>query len=105
MTEQKRAYMRQWRLQNRGRLREYNRLYKQTGRGRESQRLSAMRHRRRYPEKMRAHNAVRNAIETGRLVRQPCEVCGTVPAEAHHDDYGKPLDVRWLCKIHHEEVE
>ena len=44
-----------------------------------------------------------NAIRAGRLVRQPCEVCGALKVEAHHDDYNKPLDVRWLCRKHHLE--
>lgn len=55
-----------------------------------------------YPEKRRARHMVSNAIRDGRLIRKPCEVCGHLKAEAHHDDYSKPLDVRWLCKDHHE---
>ena len=54
----------------------------------------------RNPEKRSAQVAVSNAIRDGRLERQPCEVCGE-KAQAHHDDYSKPLDVRWLCPIHH----
>ena len=34
---------------------------------------------------------------------QPCEVCGE-SAQRHHDDYSKPLEVRWLCTRHHGEV-
>ena len=50
-----------------------------------------------------AHNAVANALREGRLVRQPCEVCGRAEAvQAHHDDYSKPLDVHWLCMDHHK---
>ena len=45
----------------------------------------------------------RRAIEAGRLTRQPCEICGKIEVEAHHDDYYKPLDIRWLCKFHHNE--
>lgn len=56
------------------------------------------------PQTRRAHSAVSNAIRDGRLVKQPCEVCGTlVNIHAHHDDYSKPLDVRWLCAKHHAE--
>lgn len=44
---------------------------------------------------------VYKAIKRGDLVRQPCEVCGFPQAQAHHDDYSKPLDVRWLCPKHH----
>src|ERR1700681_4210592 len=34
---------------------------------------------------------------------QPCEICEAFPTEAHHDNYDKPLEVRWLCKVHHNE--
>jgi hypothetical protein len=37
----------------------------------------------------------------GELPDQPCEACGATPAEMHHDDYSRPLDVRWLCRPHH----
>ena len=43
------------------------------------------------------------AIKTGKIVPRPCEVCGAAKAQAHHDDYNKPLEVRWLCREHHEE--
>lgn len=43
-------------------------------------------------------------MATRQLERKPCEVCGETKVEAHHDDYLKPLDVRWLCKRHHAEV-
>jgi hypothetical protein len=54
------------------------------------------------PVKHGARMQVRDALRAGTLVRQPCEVCGTkANIEAHHDDYAKPLDVRWLCRKHH----
>lgn len=56
-------------------------------------------------KKASASSRARQAVERGVLVRGPCEVCGsTERIEGHHDDYDKPLAVRWLCKKHHEEV-
>jgi len=56
------------------------------------------------PAKYKAHYLVGNAIRDGRLVRQPCRVCGDPKAQAHHHDYSKPLDVEWLCRKHHLEA-
>lgn len=69
----------------------------------DARREIAERYVRRYPEKYAAHVAVSNAVRDGILVKQPCEVCGRAEVEAHHDDYSKPLTVRWLCKEHHME--
>lgn len=55
------------------------------------------------PEKIAARYAVSNAIRDGRLVKQPCEVCGKENAHGHHEDYSKPLEVNWLCHTHHME--
>lgn len=49
----------------------------------------------------RVHCIVQRAIKKGILIRKPCEVCGFAKADAHHDDYNKPLNVRWLCRKHH----
>lgn len=51
----------------------------------------------------RARQMTGNAIRDGRLVRGSCEVCGDKNSQAHHDDYSRPLDVRWLCESHHKE--
>lgn len=31
----------------------------------------------------------------------PCEVCGDVNSQGHHEDYSRPLEVMWLCQKHH----
>lgn len=57
-----------------------------------------------------AHNLVETALAQGILSRpEGCEECGTTKKfkdgrsgiQAHHDDYNKPLTVRWLCQACH----
>jgi len=55
-------------------------------------------------EKRSAHHVVSNAVRDGMLTRGPCEICGTnIGVQAHHEDYSRPLDVVWLCHVHHGE--
>lgn len=56
------------------------------------------------PEKKSARLALRYAVSKGIIKRKPCEVCGNVKSEAHHDDYSKPLDVMWVCRKHHADI-
>lgn len=55
------------------------------------------------PLKVAAHEATTKAIIDGDIEVAPCEVCGEEKAEAHHDDYSKQLDVRFLCSQHHND--
>lgn len=40
----------------------------------------------------------------GKLNPEPCEACGDPNSQKHHDDYSKPLQVRWLCRPCHLEL-
>lgn len=53
-----------------------------------------------YPERYQARRKAR------KLPMQPCEKCGsTTKVHRHHDDYSKPLEVRWLCHEHHKQAD
>lgn len=82
----------------------YDRNRNATAKRRKSQVERSLRHNAVHPERKKARQAVNHAIQAGRLERQPCEVCGNPKAQGHHDDYSKPLQVRWLCHVHHREV-
>ena len=53
-------------------------------------------------KKKAAHMKVYLAVKTGKIKKYLCEKCGK-KGMAHHDDYSKPLDVQWLCSLHHYE--
>lgn len=58
------------------------------------------------PIKGQAHNRASRAAQKGIIHRpQACEQCGSsrFKLHAHHDDYLKQLNVRWLCPgCHHQ---
>lgn len=58
---------------------------------------------RKSPAKKRVQVLTAAAIKRGRLVRpETCSQCGIAgKAHAHHDNYRKPYDVRWLCQPCH----
>lgn len=37
----------------------------------------------------------------GKLVKCPCENCGSPRSQMHHENYNNPLDVVWLCRPCH----
>ncbi len=54
-------------------------------------------------ERVLARAIVKNRLRNGTMHRGPCEVCSEPEGQAHHDDYARPVDVRWLCPLHHRE--
>ncbi len=81
---------------------EYYREYDRVRGGRQTREYLSI-YRAKFKRKYRAHNMVNNAIRDGKLFSEPCETCGDGKAHAHHDDYARPLNVRWLCAAHHKE--
>lgn len=77
--------------------------YRRTQSGRTSEATSCANWRFNNPKKRRVHTMTRKAIKSGRIVKQCCEVCGKNYVHAHHDDYDKPFEVRFLCPSHHRE--
>ena len=79
--------------------------YVQTEAGKEARRKAGAAYQKRYPMKYAAHVITANAIRDGKLTKaKKCSVCdSSKKIEGHHDDYTKPLEVRWLCEKCHKE--
>jgi hypothetical protein len=59
----------------------------------------------RYRKMKRAKAIVAKARRMGKLTPKPCEICGNPDTQAHHEDYTKPLEVKWLCLHHHRRAD
>jgi hypothetical protein len=57
------------------------------------------------PKKYKAHTMISNALRAGKIKKpDSCQECDSSFAiEGHHDDYSKPLEVRWLCASCHKQ--
>lgn len=79
-------------------VREYDRT-----RGNRQPKSYVKEYRKKFPKKYAAHLLVNNRLRDGKLEKKCCEICGSEKSVAHHDDYDKPLEVRWLCQGHHKQ--
>ena len=78
--------------------------YLSTEAGKKSKQKAVQKYKEKNPKKRAAHVITGNAIRDWKLVKGLCEVCGTDEnIVAHHSDYDRPLDVTWLCAMHHTE--
>lgn len=110
------AYGKRYRELNADKIRESKRLYSHTEKSKEYKkkwnkenvertRARYLRYKESHLEEVKARSTLYNLIAHGKNdIRKPCEVCGEIKVEAHHDDYSKPLEVKWLCIKHHKEL-
>ena len=78
-----------------------NRRYRATKYGKIAAAQYAASHRERNPLKAKARAILNHAIRDGNVTSQPCIICLNPRTEAHHYDYSKPLQVIWVCQVHH----
>ncbi len=100
-------YQRAYKKANRTKMREMGRRYRQANpeKAREKNRKYIITN----PEKVRAKAAVWRAVHSGKLHKpQECAECnqyvGRLRLHGHHEDYGKPLEVTWLCPQCHSDA-
>jgi len=92
----------------RGRARKWEMAYEQRTKSKPEKMARKAANMKRYrndPRHRAKHEArwiLNHAIASGRIVSQPCSNCTTIPAQAHHADYSKPLDIIWLCRACHQ---
>ena len=78
--------------------------YLSTDAGKKSKQKTIQKYKENNPKKRAVHVTTGNAIRDGKLTKGVCEVCGCSDnIVAHHNDYDKPLEVTWLCSVHHTE--
>ena len=77
--------------------------YTKTLKGKDSHKKATKKYRKNHSKKYKAHTMLNNSIRKGDLIKpKSCEECLLITnVVGHHDDYNKPLTVRWLCHSCH----
>ena len=96
------ANVRKYRLNNLDTVRAYDLLRANTDKRKKNSFAQTKKWRSEDSRRMQCQNDVARAVKNGLLLSQPCAICGSQKAVAHHEDYDKPLDVVWYCQAHHK---
>ncbi len=86
----------QWRKDNESAIKQY-RMNR-----REIAKISLFKWKKTNGHKIRAHSAFNRALKMGHIEKSPCYICDDPKSQGHHEDYSKPLEVVWLCALHHK---
>lgn len=97
--EEQSIYFKNWLINNREKRIEYNKKWRENNKEKciEYENKAKIL----YKDKRAIRYITRSAVKIGKIVRGSCEICGEEKVEAHHEDYNKPLEIKWLCVKHH----
>ncbi len=118
------ARTRKWRAENKDELAKYASKYRATNKGNktDAQKTKEKEYQRVYREenkdklvdyrnrpdniiKNKCRDKTRNLIKFGKIKKEPCESCkSNVDVQAHHEDYGDPWNVKFLCRDCHTKL-
>lgn len=97
-------YYRKYRELNKEKLREYRKRYNKEWRKKNGYH-NEIKWAKDNPEKVKAKYLLNYAVKKKMIVRRPCAICeSNYRIQGHHPDYSKPLEVVWLCALHHKEI-
>lgn len=87
----------QWIKDNREKRRKYYIVYRQTEKGKIATLKAIKKYETNHPERKNAWNKAQ------RLLKKPCMKCNIKNSHKHHPDPLRPLDVIYLCPLHHKQ--
>lgn len=74
--------------------------YRQGTHGKATMMRNTNKYRKAHPERPAAWYRARRAYPT----MEKCEICGNPKTDRHHPDIAKPLEIVWLCRLHHKQA-
>lgn len=98
----RKEHARKWHIKNRDRILSQKREYYQKNKDKETERNR----RRRNTVATLASRKLERYVYKGKIIKpNKCSVCGRIcNPHGHHDDYSKPLDVKWVCSFCHADI-
>ena len=101
--EEYNKWMREYRKKNTQKFRDYQREYNRLWRKKNGYHTE-YKWKKNNRIKVNAERLIQNYIKNGKMKRQPCVICGKKNGLGHHPDYSKPIEVIFLCPLHHKEI-